>query len=461
MRNPYPITKSLLALAVVGASLSACKDDDSESSKPVVTFSRSTLSASEANGTIEVEVELDKAASQDITVTYDLSGTARDRESGGAANYDYTIADTPGEITIEKGETSAVIEIALNDDGLPDNNETIVLTLDDVDGDRATIGDDNEITITIADGVTVPQVSFAMSEIQAVESDGIVEVQVTVSSPSPTAITVTYTLGGTALDEETADEQDRLSDYSIANAGTLTIPANQTTATIEVKLESDILLEDDLSTTEVEFETIDLTITAVSQNAAVSANNAVEIQVTQEAGFLVFLHWGWDEEQEEHVYTDVDMDLILWEENASGVLRPTQGSFASGFDEFEFVFLGVGLADGNYGLSYNYTAGTEDPMHFNVDMIIYEDGVLTDQGIPFEAAYGINMVNNWQEPSDLFISQTFTIEDGFFDEFSEISTTRPDNARQQVAKAGMRSVLKNSLTKPMLGNIDIQKRLKR
>ncbi|MBT1688413.1 Calx-beta domain-containing protein [Dawidia soli] len=430
MRNPYPFSKSLLALAVVGVSLSACKDDDGDS-KPVVGFASSTLSASESNGTIEVEVELDKAASQDITVTYNLGGTARDRESGGAINYDYTIAGTAGEITIEEGETSATIEIALNDDGIADNNETIVLSLDDVEGDRAVVGDDDEITITVADGVLLPQVSFSESTLSLYESDDETEIEVILDRAATTDITVTYEVAGTATDAVTAEAEDLWADYEIEDQGTVVIKAGQTSATILLSPITDIWMEDDPFTEETEAETIELSITNVSTGAIISANNTLEIDLLQEAGLFAFLGWG----TEGNEYPDVDMDLIFWLKQ-SGSLQPFAASSYEGPEYFEAIFIPDVLPNGQYGLSYSYTSGTENEMQFFISFTHYaEGGFDNDNSTEFTETYSLADITDWRENgvSSIFLSQTFDQTDDGFDNFSAIM--KPSNAGRLGAPA--------------------------
>jgi hypothetical protein len=433
MRNPYPITKSLLALAVVGVSLSACKDDDGESSKPVVTFARSTMSVSEADGTIEVEVALDKAASQDITIAYDLGGTARDRESGGAANYDYTIADTPGEITIEEGETSAVIEITLSDDGVVDNNETIVLTLDDVDGDRATIGDDDEITITIADGVSLPLVSFAESTLSLYESDDETEIEVVLDKAATVDVTVTYEVGGTATDAVTAEAEDLWADYEIEDQGTIVIKAGQTRASIKLLPHTDIWMEDDPFSDDTEFESIELTITNVSAAALLSANVSMEIELLQESGLFAFLTWG----EEGNDYPDVDMDLIFWL-TRNGTLQPFAGSSYEGPEYYEAIFIPDALSNGEYGLSYSYTAGTENEMDFSILFVSYAEGMFDNDNVQtYSETYSLADITDWRENGNesIFLSQTFDQTDDGFGNFSAIM--KPSDALGRIgAPAG-------------------------
>jgi hypothetical protein len=432
MRNSYPITKSLLALAVVGVSLSACKDDDSESSKPVVNFESSTLSVKETDGTIKVDVKLDKAASQDITVTYDLGGTARDRESGGAANYDYTITGTSGEIVIEKGDNKASIEITLNDDGIVDNNETIVLSLDDVDGDRATIGDDDDITITITDGVSLPLVSFAESTLSLFESDDETEIEVVLDKAATVDVTVTYEVGGTATDAVTADAEDLWADYEIEDQGTIVIKAGQTKASIKLLPLTDIWMEDDPFTEDTEFENIELTITNVSAAAHLSANVSMEIELQQESGLFAFLTWG----EEGNDYPDVDMDLILWL-TRSGTLQPFAGSSYEGPEYFEAIFIPDALSNGQYGLSYSYTAGTENEMDFSILFVSYAEGLFDNENVKtYSETYSLADITDWREngASTVFLSQTFDQTDDGFVNFSTIK--KPSQVVRIGAPAG-------------------------
>lgn len=115
--------------------ISSCKDDE----KPKANFAFAELEEDvlENDGTIEVKINIDKALSETVVLSYTVEGTATKYtpQNGG----DYTISPEGGYITIAAGATDATIEIELFEDGEFefDSNEgisyeTIVLTLTSV-----------------------------------------------------------------------------------------------------------------------------------------------------------------------------------------------------------------------------------------------------------------------------------------------------------------------------------------
>ena len=92
---------------------------------------------------LDVQVVLDKAATSDILVDYQLSGSARDSVTAVAANPDLSIdysivGTTSGKLTIKAGQTSGVIKVrprtdALLEDGNnntePFEPESIIITI--------------------------------------------------------------------------------------------------------------------------------------------------------------------------------------------------------------------------------------------------------------------------------------------------------------------------------------------
>ena len=103
-----------------------------------------------------------------------------------------------------------------------------------------------DLAVTVTDDDTRPEVSFELPSSSAREDDGTHNVTVNLS-PSPTAaITVSYTVGGTATG----------SDFSISGSGTLSVASGATTATIPVVITDDAADESS--------ETVLLTLTAGS-----------------------------------------------------------------------------------------------------------------------------------------------------------------------------------------------------
>jgi hypothetical protein len=151
----------LFTVIALTIGLSSCKkDEEPPPVKPKLSFAAPTMMVNEADGTIEVEVALDKPAAEDITIEYSLNGTAKNKASVAANQaYDYEILTDAGEIEIVKGETTGTIEILLTSDYFIeiDIPETIEIAIEDVDSDDIEITRDDEIEITIEqeDGLVI------------------------------------------------------------------------------------------------------------------------------------------------------------------------------------------------------------------------------------------------------------------------------------------------------------------
>ena len=123
-----------------GGSMVTIRDNDYPT--PAVTFSGEFASEREDDGTHEVPVHLmHPAPPGGLILLYNVSGTAT-RGSGA----DYTVPNT---VTVNAGERSAAIPVAINDDITNEDAETDILTLTDSDG--YTLGSDTVHTLTITD----------------------------------------------------------------------------------------------------------------------------------------------------------------------------------------------------------------------------------------------------------------------------------------------------------------------
>ena len=118
------------------------------------------------------------------------------------------------------------------DDALVEGNETVIVTLSNPSG--ATLGSDTVHTYTITDN-DAASVDFNVTSSSGAESVSSATLQVDTSAQSTSAITVDYAVTGTATGSGT--------DYTLAN-GTLTIPANSSSANITIgSIVDDALVE--------------------------------------------------------------------------------------------------------------------------------------------------------------------------------------------------------------------------
>jgi hypothetical protein len=432
MRNPYPITKSLLALAIVGVSLSACKDDDNEPTpRTTVSFEKSTVSAGEGSGVLTVNIVLDRAAAEDMTVSYTLAGTAVDKltAASSGATADYEIIGDHGEVDIKKGETSGGIEIQIVSDGTYEGNETIDITLDDVDVDNVDIAENNTTKVTILDDEDegdVVQISFDESSIITSEDARDLSVLLTLSKAAPEKLTLSYTLAGNALDSMKAFDNDasRFTDYYVVNGedGKIVIEKGATTAKIDLHIYSDFFLEND--------ETIEISLTSNSVAAQVAPAPA-KIQLNQEDGRAILLFW--------NAEAGVDMDLLLWAADPGEDLGPFVASAFPDTEGAESIIIpdALDISDADFGLSFIYYSGTVDDLGFSVVHVTFADGDFLEDDVAFDATYTLDNINNtWDQQSGQipFIAQTFYKTDGAYVDISNI-TVAEDGSRRPSLKA--------------------------
>lgn len=443
------ITKPIAFILVLATviQLTSCKDD--ENSGPIqLSFAEDEMTVEES-GDIEVEIRLSSPASQDLEITYDISGSALETNSALGQAADYEIADDAGEIVIPAGETSAIIEIEIFSDGTFEQNETIELSIDDVSDPNIIVTSDDEITITIENDDAEVQASFTTDESEVVEDEDAIEITVQIDKVAEEAITLHYELGGTSIDSLLAWEQGQIDevvyayDYYIDGvSGEVEIPAGSSTGKIRVEPVSDLTLENPGT----------IVITLVPSEGVTVSSTASEhtVNVLQENGKLIWLQWHTD-------YTTVDMDLFHWIKQGDdyGLINLDTDVGYDG-EEGEFVFFPTAGGDGEFGLSYTYYEGDEDPMEFTAKFIDFTDGdLLLEDSITYWAQYTEANINAWDQNGapQPKIAQTYTVDgNGEYtineivvpDEASRTATSRFMD-RQKPKRLATRSLSKNIL----------------
>jgi hypothetical protein len=202
-----------------------------------------------------------------LTVNYTVAGTA----TGGS---DYPALS--GSVTIASGQSSATAGVAPVNDLLPEDDETVVLTL--VAGTGYTVGSPSSATVTIDDD-DLPVVTVAATDVTASEA-GSDPGTFTISRTGSTtnALTVNYALGGTA----------GTGDYA-ALPGSVVIPAGQISAPVTVTPIDDALSE----TT----ETVSLSLSPSPAYAVGSPGSAV-VSITDNDPAVVSINATDDEASE-------------------------------------------------------------------------------------------------------------------------------------------------------------------
>ena len=193
------------------------------------------------------------ASDQDTTLTYVVTGDA-------TAGTDY--AALTGTVTIAAGETEATIDIAVIDDAILEDNELVTVTLISVDDTDISInGSSDSASITIADD------DQAIASIVATDSDA--------AEPSDSGqFTVSITQASdvdTIIDYVITGDATAGTDF-VALSGSVTILAGQTTATIDVDVIDDAILDDNetVIVTLTNTDDPDVTIDTLANSATVT-----------------------------------------------------------------------------------------------------------------------------------------------------------------------------------------------
>lgn len=220
LSNPVSATLGLLPTATL-----TIIDDDSAT----VQFGLTNFSANENSGSAMINVTLSRAAAFPVTVDYVASnGTA-------LAGNDYSA--TAGTLTFAPGEMSKLFPVAMTNDTLFENSETVNLTLQNNTPISVTISPlGKQAQLTIVDDDPQPVVTFSQSTYTVNEAGATATLTVSLSSLSSFPVTVDFaTANGTALAG---------SDYT-ANSGKLTFAPGERNKSFTVVIRADTLDESD------------------------------------------------------------------------------------------------------------------------------------------------------------------------------------------------------------------------
>jgi hypothetical protein len=453
MQKLLTLLASVSVMAILTIGFSSCKDDEDPPSNAVLEFSSASKTVGEGEENVKANIVLDKAAPADIIVSYTLSGTAT-RKIGSTPG-DYEIVGTSGEIEIAKGESTGEIVMNILDDTSLEQDEKIVITIDDVSSSQVEIGTDDQMEITIQGGGNVTA-TFASAALTVNEADeGLHELVVNLGATADFDVVVEYSIKsfldaggnyvpGTAIDSLNGSSEDFPSEYwdyyvDSETVGELTIPAGQTSGTIDINVYSDFIFEDD--------DKIEITLTP-STGVVVGAIPTMTVTIEQEDGKIVELDWP--------TGTDADMDMFIWvtvpDEDENPVQVPfiyainadTEGpesriipnAFSNG------LLADLGQTTLEYGASYVYYEGTETPLNFTASFANVVGGVpaLIDT---YEATYTLANINPWDTDTgtDPIIVQTFDYTGGNLTNISNI-TVPTEGSR--VRSAEIKQMLKRN-----------------
>ncbi|MFT5050663.1 MAG: hypothetical protein ACI8QZ_002065 [Chlamydiales bacterium] len=189
---------------------------------PSIEFTSASQMAGEGGGATMIGLVLSSTSPVDVSVAFTLSGSA-------TSLVDYDIDASP--LVILAGQSAASISLVPVDDGMPESDETVIVTLGMPMG--VTLGATAVHTATLVDDDSPPEVDFASAGQSVGEETGMTTVTVQLSHPTTVAVSVPFVLSGSA----TAPD-----DYT-ASSSPLEIAAGQVSADIILTLVDDALVE--------------------------------------------------------------------------------------------------------------------------------------------------------------------------------------------------------------------------
>jgi len=221
--------------------------ENSADGQPQVRFNAAASTLPDESTAPSIQVDLTSTSSEDIDVS--LAATGGTATGSGT---DYTLATTT--LTIPAGQSSITVEgtdLAIVDDALDEDDETVVLTLQGVTSGSATVnGSSDTHTLTITDDDPLPTVAFDVSSSSVQESAGSAQIALSLSGESGRNVIVNYSTGGTATGSGV--------DYSDDDGGTVTIDAGDVSTAIDLSLVDDAESESN-ETVALSFSGADLT----------------------------------------------------------------------------------------------------------------------------------------------------------------------------------------------------------
>ncbi|TWV94342.1 Calx-beta domain-containing protein [Chitinophaga pinensis] len=208
-------------------------DDENTSANKVLSISRNADAAEPSvNGSFTVSLPAGISATENINVNYTIAGTA-------TAGTDY--ATLSGSVIIPAGQSSANIDVIVNDDQLIEGNETVIATI--TGGTGTALGTftvsttNNTATVTISDDDNTTANSTISITTLNDAAEPATTGNFTISLPTGITavedITVTYNTSGTATPGI---------DYA-SLTGSIVIPAGQNSVTLPVTVVDDGLME--------------------------------------------------------------------------------------------------------------------------------------------------------------------------------------------------------------------------
>lgn len=216
-------------------------DDDNDDANRILKVTPATDGAEPGtNGAFTISLPDDYTAATDITLSYNMSGTA-------ILNTDYEVSV----ITLPANRNSVTIPVTVQNDLIIEETETVILTLTGATDDNSftytvdPAGEQATVNIADDDNVAANRMLRITATTDAAEpgTDGNVHISLPAGVTASVPVTVSYTIGGTATSD---DDYDALS-------GTAIILVGENGVDVPVIVNDDQVIE--------QTETVTLTIT--------------------------------------------------------------------------------------------------------------------------------------------------------------------------------------------------------
>jgi cytochrome c oxidase assembly protein Cox11 len=293
------------------------------------------VTVNEGDGNAVFTITLDQPLSVDVTI--DVTFTDVTATGGGV---DYT--STTQHVLFHAGEQSMQFSVPITDDSIVEGDETFTVNLGSttpLGGPVIDFSDKGTGTIIDNDSATVSITAASNGAESATPTDG--HFTVTLSAPSSTDTVVTYAIGGTATPGPGED-------YSTL-AGTVTIPAGQTSADIVVDVLNDDIVED--------VETVTVTLTGFGAHDPSISLDPAPANLTATVSI-----------------TDDDTDTLT-------ISSPTVTEGDSGTTTMTFTVTSPNAVAGGFTVAFNVANVTTD----GSDYTVVTSSPLTFTGAPGES----------------------------------------------------------------------------
>ncbi len=253
---------------------------------PLVYFAASSQSVTEGDQTLNVLIQMSNAWSSVVEIPITLSGTATN-----GAGADYVISSSS--LSIPIGYTHGMYQVQIKEDLINESAETIILTLGTVV--NGTASSPTVHTIQVLDNDSPPEVNFAISKVDKLETAGTFSVTLTLNTTASGNVTVPLTTSGSASSG---------TDFTLS-ATSVVIPAGSLTASFDINIIDDSNFEPDetlyvqlgaptngvlgsKTTFQVNIEDDELPICEVGTHLLTIGTNTINWSITNKGESLVF-----------------------------------------------------------------------------------------------------------------------------------------------------------------------------